>query len=73
MLAEHFPQTDEFSTMAFRVNRILANRFHEVLDFINMHYCMTRRTDTEFWREVQARNLDPRVEPLSPYSRTLAE
>jgi tryptophan halogenase len=25
----------------------------EVLDFINLHYCLTRRTDTEFWREVQ--------------------
>jgi tryptophan halogenase len=40
-------------TMAFRFNRIVANRFHEVLDFINLHYCLTRRTDTDFWREVQ--------------------
>jgi len=30
----------------------MTNRFYEILDFINMHYCMTRRTDTEFWREV---------------------
>src|SRR5690606_31597812 len=34
-------------------NRIMANRFYEILDFINMHYCLTRRTDTAFWREVQ--------------------
>lgn len=53
MLAEHFPYTDDYEAMAFRVNRILANRFHEVLDFINMHYCLTRRTDTNFWKEVQ--------------------
>lgn len=53
MLAEHFPYTDDYEAMAFRVNRILANRFHEVLDFINMHYCLTQRTDSEFWREVQ--------------------
>jgi tryptophan halogenase len=39
--------------LAFRFNRIMANRFHEILDFINLHYCLTRRTDTEFWREVQ--------------------
>jgi tryptophan halogenase len=39
--------------LAFRFNRILQNRFYEILDFINMHYCLTRRTDTEFWREVR--------------------
>lgn len=53
MLAEHFPYTDDYEAMAFRVNRILANRFYEILDFINMHYCLTRRVDTPFWREVQ--------------------
>jgi tryptophan halogenase len=53
MLAEHFPFDDETTTLAYRFNRIMANRFYEILDFINMHYCLTRRNDTEFWREVQ--------------------
>ena len=54
MLAEHFPYEEEhIETMAFRYNRILANRFYEVLDFINMHYCLTKRDDTEFWKTVQ--------------------
>lgn len=53
MLAEHFPYGDDYEAMAFRVNRILANRFYEVLDFINMHYCLTQRTDTNFWQEVR--------------------
>jgi tryptophan halogenase len=53
MLTEHFPYSGDMEPMAFRFNRIIANRFHEVLDFINLHYCLTRRTDTEFWREVQ--------------------
>ncbi|WP_223668946.1 tryptophan halogenase family protein [Kangiella shandongensis] len=54
MLAEHFPYKDEnMDAMAFRYNRILSNRFYEILDFINMHYCLTQRTDTAFWREVQ--------------------
>ncbi len=54
MLAEHFPHRDDmFETMAFRYNRIVSNRYFEILDFINMHYCLSRRTDTEFWREVQ--------------------
>ena len=53
MLTEHFPHQGDMEAMAFRFNRIVANRFHEVLDFINLHYCLTRRTDTDFWREVQ--------------------
>jgi tryptophan halogenase len=39
--------------LAYRFNRIMANRFYEILDFINMHYCLTRRTDTMFWQEVR--------------------
>jgi tryptophan halogenase len=53
MLAEHFPYGADMAPLAYRFNRIMANRFYEILDFINMHYCLTRRTDTEFWREVQ--------------------
>ena len=53
MLTEHFPQHCDMQPMAFRFNRIMANRFYEILDFINMHYCLTRRNDSEFWREIQ--------------------
>lgn len=54
LLAEHFPYNDQdMEVLAGRYNRLMANRFYEILDFINMHYCMTKRTDTAFWREVQ--------------------
>ncbi len=54
MLAEHFPYSDDMmEAMEFRFNRLIYNRYLEILDFINMHYCLSRRTDTEFWREVQ--------------------
>jgi tryptophan halogenase len=53
VLAEHFPHTDDMAPLAFRFNRIMQDRFYEILDFINMHYCLSRRTDTEFWREVR--------------------
>jgi tryptophan halogenase len=53
MLVDHFPFGDDRAPLAYRFNRIMTNRFYEILDFINMHYCLTRRTDTEFWREVQ--------------------
>ena len=54
VLQEQFPYRDEdMETMAFRANRIMATRYCEILDFINLHYCLTKRTDSEFWREVQ--------------------
>jgi tryptophan halogenase len=53
MLAEHFPLGDELTPLAFRYNRIMSNRFYELLDFANLHYCLTRREDSAFWREVQ--------------------
>ena len=53
-LAEHFPfHDDHMEGMSYRYNRVLSNRFYEILDFINMHYCLTKRTDTSFWQEVQ--------------------
>ncbi len=53
-LAEHFPfQSEAMEQLAFRYNRILSNRYYEILDFINMHYCMTQRSDSPFWLEVQ--------------------
>ncbi len=56
MLAEHFPLGDELAPLAFRFNRIMANRFYEIVDFINLHYCLTQRTDSDFWIEVQKRD-----------------
>jgi tryptophan halogenase len=53
MLAEHFPWRGDTAALAFRFNRIMANRFYEILDFINLHYCLTRRDDSDFWLEVQ--------------------
>lgn len=52
-LAEHFPLGDELEPLAFRYNRIMANRFYEDLDFANLHFCLSRRSDTAFWSEVQ--------------------
>ena len=76
MLAQHFPYGDDMAPLAFRFNRIMANRFYEILDFINLHYCLTRRDDTEFWREIRKSErindrfmakLDFwRVKPISP-------
>ena len=53
-LAEHFPFADEdMAALAKRFNTIIGNRYDEVLDFVNMHYCLSQREDTEFWRQVR--------------------
>jgi len=71
MLAEHFPWQDQgMEVLATRYNRILSNRFYEILDFINMHYCLTRRTDTAFWQEVQKpERINPRLKAKLDYWR----
>jgi len=52
-LAEHFPYDGEMEKLSSHFNTIMSDRFDEILKFINLHYCMTQRTDSEFWREVQ--------------------
>jgi tryptophan halogenase len=53
LLSDHFPYHDDMTPLAFRYNRIMADRFYEILDFINLHYCLTRRGDSAFWREIR--------------------
>ena len=63
MLAEHFPYREDMEPMAYRFNRIMANRFYEILDFINLHYCLTQREDTPFWREIRRpERINPRLQ-----------
>ncbi len=52
-LCEYFPLGRESDGLARQFNRILQNRYEEILDFVVLHYCLTRRDDTAFWREVQ--------------------
>jgi tryptophan halogenase len=56
LLSEIFPRTAEEIEPAARLfNRAMRDRYDRVIDFIKMHYCLTRRTDTAFWRD----NADP--------------
>lgn len=36
-------------------NRLMAARFERIVHFLKLHYCITRRTDTAYWRD----NADP--------------
>jgi tryptophan halogenase len=57
--------------LAFRFNRILLNRFYEILDFINVHYCLTQRDDSDYWREVRRpERINERLRAKLDYWRT---
>ncbi|QDK35055.1 tryptophan halogenase family protein [Sphingomonas sp. IC081] len=42
-------------------NRLMAARFEHIVTFLKLHYCITRRTDTAYWRD----NTDPASIPES--------
>ena len=55
VLAALFPWSGEMETSARQYNEIMAKRYENVIDFIKLHYCLTERRDTDFWRD----NVEP--------------
>jgi tryptophan halogenase len=72
-LAEFFPFHGDLPQATARYNSIMAAQFDEIRDFIALHYCISRRDDTPFWREVrQARHIpDTLAERLELWSRLM--
>jgi flavin-dependent dehydrogenase len=46
-----FPWSGDYETSARQFNYHMALRYEHVIDFIKLHYCISERTDTEFWRD----------------------
>ena len=58
ILAEHLPLDGRATpALAASYNRILAGTFHEIADFITLHYALSTREDTPFWRAVGHRRV----------------
>jgi tryptophan 7-halogenase len=55
MLVNLFPWEGEFELGARQFNPIMAKRYDHVVDFIKLHYCLSDRSDSAFWRD----NRDP--------------
>ena len=53
-LLDHFPDRGFDPANIVAYNRELIEEFEHVRDFLILHYWGTRRTDTPFWRDVQA-------------------
>ena len=60
LLAEQMPACREvMDIVARRFNDVTGYRFGRIIDFLKLHYVLTRRTDTAFWRD----NVDPASVP----------
>jgi tryptophan halogenase len=61
LLASLFQRSGDLAPAAERFNRLMTARYERIVDFIKMHYFLTRRTDSAFWRD----NADPASAPGS--------
>jgi tryptophan halogenase len=60
LIAEQMPACREvMDIVASRFNDVTMYRFGRIVDFLKLHYVLTRRTDTAFWRD----NTDPATVP----------
>ncbi|WAC46850.1 tryptophan 7-halogenase [Asticcacaulis sp. SL142] len=51
ILSNLFPWEHSYEVCAQQFNRFMTRRYEHVVDFIKLHYCLTQRTDTDFWRD----------------------
>ncbi|MDQ0249694.1 glycine/D-amino acid oxidase-like deaminating enzyme [Sphingomonas kyeonggiensis] len=54
MIAELFPHGGPVDAPAKRFNQLIVGRYERIIDFLKLHYCLSRR-DEPFWRD----NADP--------------
>lgn len=53
-LVKHLPDRDFDPRQADSFNAAIARMFDESRDFIQCHYCLTKRDDTDFWKANQS-------------------
>ncbi len=53
LLCELLPRLGDMTHCRDLYNLTAGRRYEETSDFINLHYCLTQRDDTPFWREVR--------------------
>jgi len=61
MLARNFPRGGDMAPVARQFNQAMTDRYLRAIDFIKLHYCISRRTDNAFWTD----NSDPASIPES--------
>jgi tryptophan halogenase len=61
MIGFLFPADGNMAPVAHQFNSFMRCRYERIADFIKLHYCLTQRTDTPYWRD----NADTRTMPES--------
>ncbi|MEO6359474.1 MAG: tryptophan halogenase family protein [Sphingomicrobium sp.] len=61
LVANLFPWGGDFETSARQFNANMKKRYERALDFIKLHYCISERRDSDFWRD----NVRPETVPDS--------
>jgi tryptophan 7-halogenase len=51
LVAHLLPSDGDLSRVAARFNAAMYARYERIIDFIKLHYCLSQRTDTAFWRD----------------------
>lgn len=51
LIANLFPWGGDYETSARQFNLNLRRRYERALDFIKLHYCISERRDSDFWRD----------------------
>ncbi len=70
-LLDHFPDRQFDPATAASYNAGVAKDFEHVRDYVLMHYAVTRRDDSPFWRDAAARAYpDPLAQRLEMYRAT---
>ncbi len=62
LLAKHFPSRDFDPVIVNEFNQEVVEMFDETKDFIQSHFFLSPRDDTEFWKAVKNIDLPPSIE-----------
>lgn len=54
---DHFPATRPEQKLIDRFNRLASDEMEEIRDFLILHYCLSERRDSQFWRHVTSMDL----------------
>ena len=49
LIADYFPRNGDLEPVAKHFNKAMTERYENAVEFIKLHYCLTNRTDSDFW------------------------
>jgi len=61
MIAKLFPRAGGMEATAKLFNAAMDDRYRRIIDFLKLHYCLSKRADNAFWTD----NADPATQPES--------